>query len=112
MGVVLLLIIFGSFYKAEKEIEGFLSKEALCEKATSIPSWFNWRGDIIDKGYKQMALEGKNNSEGIVDLLIEQEVTFVYSSGCGWCHKQIEWFGAEQWAKYQEAGLTRDCDKQ
>ena len=111
LGILVLILIVGAYLKADREISNLTSPKALCSKATGTPAWFDWRGDLIDSGYMPMALEGRNDSEGIVDNLIYNKVYFVYSSTCGWCHKQIEWFGEEQWKKYQESGFTADCNK-
>jgi len=47
----------------------------------------------------------------LVDQLIENQIVFVYSSGCSACHKQIEIFG-EDWDRYFQTGLTIDCGSQ
>jgi len=111
LGILVLLLIAGSFFKADREIGALVTPEVLCSKAPGTPSWFDWRGDLIDSGYKPMAFEGRNDSQGIVADLIYRKVYFVYSSQCGWCQKQIEWFGEEQWKQYQDSGFTIDCYK-
>jgi len=111
LGILVLILIVSSFIKVNNEIDELTSLELLCSKAPGTPAWFDWRGDLIDTGYKQMALDGRNDSQGIVSNLIESKVYFVYSSQCSWCHKQIEWFGEAQWKQYQNSGFTINCAK-
>jgi len=109
LGIAVLLLTVWGFVDADRTVDKLTSPEALCSKTTGTPAWFNWRGDLIEIGYKQMVLEGRNDSQGIINNLIEQKVYFVYSSNCGYCLKQIEWFGEEQWEQYQDSGFTINC---
>jgi len=109
LGIFVLILIAGSFFSAKVEIEKLTSKEALCKKVEGTPSWFDWRGDLVDSGYMPITIDNRNNSRGVVDMLIMSKIYFVYSSQCSWCLKQIEWFGEEQWKQYQDSGFTIDC---
>jgi len=104
MGVFVLLCIANSFITINKEIDDFTSVITLCEKASVTPSWANEKGGIIAEGYNSFG----NQSWNVVDELIEQKIYFIYSSNCGWCKKQIEYFGTT-WEKYVESGLTIKC---
>lgn len=79
-------------------------KEELCRKVTSVPTWIV-DGEIDDVGYKVFQ---NDFIDEIVDRLIENEIYFMYSSNCGYCHKQIEDFG-DEWQRYVDSGLTIDC---
>jgi len=78
--------------------------EELCSKVTSIPSWANKKGEIINSGYIPFG----NQSKEFIDGLILEEIYFIYHPDCEWCHKQIEDFG-EHWQRYNESGLAVDC---
>jgi len=70
-----------------------------CNYITSTPSWLK-DGKLITSGYQP------NVS---IENLIEYNITFVYREGCGWCSKQIEDFGEENFNKLQEEGLILKC---
>ncbi len=76
----------------------------LCSRLTGTPAWFI-DGEIDSVGYIEFP---KERMSEIVDELIKEEVYFVYSSNCGWCHKQIEDFW-DEWERYEQSGLTIDC---
>jgi len=48
----------------------------------------------------------------ILGDLIPKEVVYIYSSDCGWCKKQKEYFRESSWNKYIESNLTIDCAKE
>jgi len=111
LGLAVLFLLLSSSVTLQREKAMLDPPEDLCLKTQGVPAWFDWKGNLIETGYKPIALQGKNTSEGIVEYFIDGKVTFVYSSTCGYCAKQIEWFGEEQWKQYQESGLTIDCAK-
>ena len=72
---------------------------------------------VESKNVKHVNIQGKNlivtNFNGeepsvIVDVLIQNNVTFVYHSDCSYCKLQIAYFN-ESWDKYVDSGLTVDC---
>ena len=75
----------------------------LCQATTGVPAFVS----IINK---EVLFSGNHGvpEPGVIDSLINEEIVFVYSSGCPHCRNQIEAFG-EEWIKYQESGLTVDC---
>jgi len=74
------------------------ASQELCKEIKGVPSWAQ-DGRIIDEGYKP---------EWDVAYLIENKITFLYSSSCGNCHKQISDFG-DQWGMYVLSGYTNEC---
>ena len=74
-------------------------QERICASIRGTPAWADSEGNVIDYGYKE------TNS---VDDLIEAKMYFIYHPGCGWCQKQITFFG-EEWQKYIDSGYTIDC---
>jgi len=80
-----------------------------CNKTTSTPSWGDINGNIIDVGYKNFSILFGNQSVDIVnEFLIPNKVFFIYNPGCGWCQKQIEYFGLT-WQDYVNSGFTVVC---
>lgn len=104
--IICTILIIPKFVDTEEKSnirdQAFL--EELCSKVTSIPSWANKKGEIINSGYIPFG----NQSKEFIDGLILEEIYFIYHPDCGWCHKQIEDFG-EHWQRYLESGLTIDC---
>ncbi len=74
-------------------------QEQMCSSISGTPAWADSEGAIIDYGYKETRS---------VDDLIEDKMYFVYNPSCGWCQKQITFFG-EEWQKYIDSGYTVDC---
>ena len=72
----------------------------LCSQVKAVPSWAK-EGVVVAGGYQLF-------KPGMVDTLIEENITFLYSSTCGYCHKQIEDFG-DDWQRYIDSGLTKEC---
>jgi len=77
----------------------------VCKKIPGTPAWVDDQGNIIDTGYTTF---GDQSINIVTTHLIPQKVHFVYSDTCGWCHKQIEYFG-NTWDDYVEANLTHNC---
>jgi len=74
-------------------------QEKMCSSIRGTPSWADSEGVIIDSGYRETYS---------VDDLIEDKIYYLYNPGCGWCQKQITFFG-EEWQKYIDSGYTVDC---
>ena len=106
LGLLVLGLIFFNVMKANHEINKETSPKTLCSKIRGTPSWFNWRGDLLSEGYKPF----NESAKVVVDDLIKNKIYFVYSSYCGWCHKQIDFFDGE-WQRYKDSGFTIDCAK-
>ena len=75
-----------------------LDPKLMCGQIEGTPAWIE-NGQIIDYGFKSIS----------VDELIKHRTYFFYSSNCGWCHKQIESWGEEDWDRLQDEGLTVNC---
>ncbi|MBA7601811.1 hypothetical protein ES703_08893 [subsurface metagenome] len=74
-------------------------QEQMCSSIRGTPSWADSEGIIIASGYRETYS---------VDDLIEDKIYYLYHPGCGWCQKQITFFG-EDWQKYIDSGYTVDC---
>lgn len=74
-------------------------QEIMCASIRGTPSWADAEGNIIASGYRETYS---------VDDLIEDKIYYLYNPGCGWCQKQITFFG-EEWQKYIDGGYTVDC---
>ena len=62
---------------------------------------------IVGTGFNEYI----EKTPSLVDSLILNGVTFVYSSNCPACQNQIEIFG-DEWKRYFDSGLTIDCNTQ
>lgn len=109
--LILLILLFGVLvYSAINQIietRNSFSDEYLCSQIQVTPSWMHHRGTLITTGYKEL---DRYSAKEFVDILIEDQVRFMYSPLCSWCKKQIEEFG-EEWERYEQTGLPIDCDK-
>ena len=74
-------------------------QEQMCSSISGTPSWADSEGIIIASGYRETYS---------VDDLIEDKIYYLYHPGCGWCQRQITFFG-EDWQKYVDSGYTVDC---
>jgi len=79
----------------------------ICSKMSGTPAWV-MNGTIFGYGFKNFT-EMNSSLNVVSEYLIPSGISFYYSSRCGWCHRQIEQFGEENWKQYQDAGLTVDC---
>jgi len=92
--LVLIRVLFFGWLEANAK----LNPKPMCQQITGTPAWIE-NGVIIDYGAKSVS----------VDELIKHKTYFFYSSKCGWCNKQIESWGEEDWIKLQQAGLVVNC---
>ena len=99
--IMVCLVIIGIFiFQTINEIPTDLK---LCQAVEGVPAFISViNKEVIFSGYHGIP------EPGVIDALINEEIAFVYSTGCPYCAKQIEAFG-DEWIKYQEAGLTVDC---
>ncbi len=74
-------------------------QEEMCASIRGTPSWADSEGVIIDSGYRETYS---------VNDLIEDKIYYLYNPNCGWCQKQITFFG-ETWQAYIDSGYTVDC---
>lgn len=74
-------------------------QEEMCASIRGTPSWGDSEGVIINSGYSETYS---------VDDLIENKIYYLYNPSCGWCQRQITFFG-EEWQKYIDSGYTVDC---
>jgi len=99
--VLFVIALFWSPFRGEatgEVITGDTLKEQMCSSIRGTPAWVDSEG-VIEYGYKETYL---------VEDLIKDKIYFLYNPGCGWCHKQIEYFG-EEWQKYVDSGYTVNC---
>ena len=96
--------------------DGISQNEILiCQSIQGTPSWVSNDGKVLGSGYKEFPSViqdniGQNYSiNPVTEYLIKERIHFYYATGCGWCDKQIEWFGEDNWNAYQESNLTHDC---
>lgn len=75
------------------------SEGDLCLQIEAVPAWAK-DGKVKKRGYAPL----RQN----VDYLIKENITFLYSSNCGYCRNEIEKFG-EDWQRYVDSGLTKEC---
>ena len=102
LGAICLIFLIGSLLEVKQDlIEDQLD---LCSNVRSTPSWVQG-GMVIFEGYSSFE---NFTADIVVGDLIKENITFVYHSDCGWCKKQIEYFG-DSWDKYVESGFTLDC---
>ena len=102
--LLIILLIWNPFGGNNKESEeengeSLTLQEEMCASIMGTPAWADSEGVIINYGY---------NETYLVENLIEDKIYFLYHPGCGWCHKQIEYFG-ESWQEYVDSGYTIDC---
>ncbi len=76
-----------------------LEGQELCGQVKAVPSWS--KNEIVIGGGYRLFKRG-------TEYLIENNITFLYSSSCDYCNKIIEEFG-EDWQKYIDSGLTKEC---
>jgi hypothetical protein len=81
------------------EATGNTLQEQMCSSIRGTPAWADSEGVVADYGYRETYS---------VDDLIADKTYFIYNPGCGWCQKQITFFG-EEWQKYIDSGYTVDC---
>ena len=92
-----------------------MNESLVCQLIQGTPSWVSNNGTILTAGYKEFPTvvqdeQGLNYTiNPVKDYLIKEKIHLYYATGCGWCAKQIEWFGEDNWKAYQEANLTHDC---
>jgi len=118
-GLVLVFLIVYFSVKEYQEPNNW--KNNICNEITATPYWVDKEGNIIEVGLVPIA--GLNsttneiilftNKEQLEKILIDSEITFVYSSGCGACKAQIEQFNLYDnfWEDYKNSDLTIDCAK-
>lgn len=102
LGALVLFLLATEFIPNEEiiiETEG-----DICSQIRVTPSWVDSVGKI-QEGYTNFNGEAPSV---IVDILIQNNVTFVYHEDCGYCKMQIEYFN-ESWDKYVDSGLTVNC---
>lgn len=104
LGIICLILMVGTFHEVKSLPSGFDAK-AVCSSIKGTPAWVDENETIIDYGYKTF---GDQSIDVVNVILIPNKVHFVYSGGCGWCKKQIEYFGIT-WGDYVTSGLTHDC---
>ena len=93
-------------YEVKKEMPGSdIFKAKMCIKIQGTPSWASSDGEIIAAGYTNF---GEVSYNVVEEVLIPNKIYFIYNPDCGWCKKQIEYFGST-WDKYKESGFTVDC---
>ncbi len=98
LGILVLILMVGNF------VEEDTWQKNICQNIRGTPSWVK-DGVVFDSGYTNF---GNQSLDVVNDVLIPQEIYFIYSSNCGWCEKQIDYFGTT-WGDYVDAGLTIDC---
>lgn len=107
--IILMGIFF--YYQATKEVEVPQPKDIkvhFCEILQGTPSWGNFQGEIFDRGYKDFHAMANKSYDVVNEVLIPDQIFFIYHPDCGWCQKQIEEFG-DNWEDYVNSGLTVDC---
>jgi len=112
LGVIVLFLIGWQIYQAEKEAPQDNSIKDIrvhfCQTAQSTPSWGTINGNIVDSGYKDFYAMKNMSYDVVNEVLIPNNIFFIYHSDCGWCKKQIELFGIK-WQDYVNSGLTINC---
>ncbi len=96
--VVLIIFAGVDFLSSAKDQEN-LSGCDPCNYLQSSPSWLH-NDTLIATGYIPNITS---------ESLINQNITFVYREGCGWCGKQIEGFGELGFKELEMVGLTLKC---
>ena len=104
LGIFCLIFIIGSIPLDIEKLTKVQVNSSICSQIRATPSWIDEKGKITE-GY----MEFNNQSPSyVVDRLIEENIYFIRRAGCGWCEKQIQWFG-DSWIKYYDSGLTINC---
>jgi len=78
--------------------------DGLIQYRVGTPAWFDNNGILIHEG----AIIPNQSRDIVNSMFIPERVSFVYSENCGWCKKQIEYFGTT-WETYKDSGLTIKC---
>ena len=107
--VIVLICSIATFFEY-KDVKNYYeedlnkTKQEICGSIKGTPAWF-LNGSIEFYGYNEFS-----NFEGnkITEFLIPTNTLFIYNEDCGWCKKQISFFG-EDWKTYQKSGLTINC---
>lgn len=97
--VVLILTFLYSSFNENKSGEVVIINKTICDPCnfiTATPSWMA-DGRLIGTGY---------NPNLTTQILIDNNITFVYRDGCGWCDKQKEKIDVNI---LNEKGLTIRC---
>ena len=86
------------------------SPEMICSEITGTPAWVYNMTQIISYGYNTFGITENLSVDKslLVDDLIKDKIYFIYSSKCGHCLNQIEWFG-DAWNIYKDSRMTIDC---
>lgn len=71
-----------------------------CNQITAVPSWCK-DGRVNAGGYQAF-------NKG-VDYLIDNNITFLYSSTCDYCNDKIIKDFGDDWQRYKDSGLTEQC---
>lgn len=105
-GVIVLFLLIGEFVtlQAKWDKQNNLNPEDLCSEIQGTPAWVQ-NGEIIDYGYNSF---GDQTIRVVNEVLIPEQIYFLYNPNCGWCKKQIEYFGKD-WDDYVNSGLAIDC---
>ncbi len=110
LGIVCLYLLYGlmtNYEETKQDLSAVqpTANEYFCAKINSTPSWGDINGNIIDQGYKSF---GNQSWDVVGELLIPNQIFFIYNLDCGWCQQQIEYFGTS-WEEYSKSGYVIDC---
>ena len=105
LSIICLILIVNTFYKETPEVLSL--EQELCSSISGTPAWGDSNGNILFNGYSNFS--DADPSE-VVDNLVKDKIHFLYNPNCGWCKKQIEYFGND-WERYFNSGLVVDCQK-
>ena len=98
LGIIFLILLIGMFIPDDT-----INKD-ICSQISATPSWIK-DNQLIGQGFTNF-----NNSDPniITEQLIKDNVYLIYSSSCGACAMQINYFG-DSWNKYKDSGLAIEC---
>ncbi len=92
--VILVTIPINIYIESKMDSNDF---KVICSQVEGTPAWFQ-NGKIASYGYQDVS----------VNDLIENNIYFLYATGCGWCAKQIELWG-DDFNKLNDEGLAINC---
>ena len=106
LGLLCLIMIVGGLLEDKNIVQ--TEDEILCSRISATPAWVDIEGKILGYGFQAP----ENSSVDMVNqVLIPNKIKLIYSSKCGACEMQINYFkGQGTWEVYQSENLTINCD--
>lgn len=83
----------------------------ICKEVQGFPAWADKDNNIIAYGLITIGKSSQEFSDNLTNVLIEDNISFVYLEGCSYCNLQKSVFGEENFNQLEKRGLTINCSK-